>query len=83
MIRYEYRVTRCSADEFNDVVYFCTPEGACGLERVPVDQMERVSDVLNNEGKMGWELVQIAFGKDGAIMFWKRGIPGFPGAAVA
>ncbi len=76
MIGYEYKVTRCSADEFREVIYFCTPNGTCGLERVPGDQIEKISEILNDEGGSGWDLVQIAFGKDGMLMIWKRMIAG-------
>lgn len=76
MMRYEYKVTRRLADEFSEVIYFCTLNGTCGLERVPGDQIEKISEILNDEGRNGWELVQIAFGKDGMLMIWKRMIPG-------
>jgi len=33
-----------------------------------------LTDILNNRGSEGWELVQIAFGKDGMMAFWKRRI---------
>ena len=75
MTRYEYKVTLRSADEFTELIYFCTPEGKCDVERVPVAQIKKVGDILNEEGQTGWELVQVAFGKDGVIMFWKRNIP--------
>lgn len=75
MTRYEYKVTRRSADEFSELIYFCAPDGSCGVERVPGGQIEKVSEVLNDEGRGGWDLVQIAFGKNGMIMFWKRMIP--------
>lgn len=75
MTRYEYKVTRRLADEFSQVVYFCGLDGSCGVERVPGRQIDKVSEILNDEGRNGWDLVQIAFGKNGMLMFWKRMIP--------
>lgn len=75
MTRYEYKVTRRSADEFSEVIYFCTSEGTCGSERVPGDQIEKLTEILNEEGRNGWDLLQMAFGKNGILMFWKKAIP--------
>jgi len=37
-----------------------------------VDQTEILGEMLNERGKQGWELVQISFGKEGLMAFWKR-----------
>jgi len=39
-----------------------------------VDQAEILGEMLNERGKRGWELVQISFGKEGLMAFWKREI---------
>jgi hypothetical protein len=31
-----------------------------------------LTDILNNRGREGWELVQISFGRDGLMAYWKR-----------
>ena len=72
MKRYEYRITRHPASEFVDLVYFCSPEGECHLEKVPNNETEVLQDILNEMGSEGWELVQLVFGKGGIIAFWKR-----------
>ena len=36
------------------------------------DQTKILEDIMNGRGKQGWELVQISFGKDGLMAFWKR-----------
>ncbi len=74
MTRYEYEITRHSADTFNKVVYFCSKSGQCGIDEVSKDQTRILADILNNRGGEGWELVQISFGKDGVMAFWKRKI---------
>ncbi len=72
MDRFEYSITRHSAESFRDVAYFCSEDGTCVLEDVPVDQVAVLEDILNERGRSGWELVQVAIGKDGLLAFWKR-----------
>lgn len=74
MERFEYSITRHPAESFRETAYFCTAEGACRLEDVPVDQTAILENLLNERGKHGWELVQIAFGTSGLLAFWKRRI---------
>lgn len=72
MKRFEYEISRHTADTFRQVIYFCTETGECTLDEVPSDQINVLSGILNERGKQGWELVQISFGKDGVMTFWKR-----------
>jgi hypothetical protein len=72
MARFEYDVPSHSADAFRDIVYFCSMIGGCDLKRLPGDQVRKLKDMLNQRGSEGWELVQITFGKDGVLIFWKR-----------
>ena len=74
MTRFEYDITRHSADTFNKVVYFCSKSGQCGIDEVSKDHTRILTEILNNRGSKGWELVQISFGKDGVMAFWKRKI---------
>ncbi|MBW2090917.1 MAG: DUF4177 domain-containing protein [Deltaproteobacteria bacterium] len=74
MKTFEYEITRHSADEFNKLVYFCTETAECSLQEVPDDHTEKLGAILNERGRQGWELVQIAFGQDGIMVFWKRKI---------
>lgn len=76
MTRFEYRITRHSADEFTELVYFCSPSGQCNVERIPKGQIEKVQEILNEQGQEGWEAFQVAFGKDGIMIFWKRTLSG-------
>jgi hypothetical protein len=74
MIRFEYEITKHSAEEFAQLVYFCTDEGECSIRDVPKDQIGIFSEIINKKGSQGWELVQVFFGKDGVVIFWKRGV---------
>lgn len=72
MKRFEYQITHHPADTFKKVVYFCTETAECTLGEVPKDQTATLAEILNERGQKGWELVQVFFGKDGVIAFWKR-----------
>jgi hypothetical protein len=72
MGQYEYEITVYSAEDFKEVVYFCSPDGQCNLERLPADQLRKLESALTERGLNGWELVQVSFGKDGILAFWKR-----------
>lgn len=74
MDRFEYEITRHSADEFRRVVYFCSDAGTCSLEDVPAEEPQILVDILNERGLEGWELVQLITGKDGVLACWKRRI---------
>ena len=69
---FEYQISHHPGDEFQDLVYFCSENGECKLDQVPADQTRVLVRILNEQGKAGWELVQVSFGKDGIMAFWKR-----------
>lgn len=71
-MNYEYRITKHPASEISSIVYFCTEKGECKYDQVTTDQLKKLEDILNREGKAGWELIQISFGEDGAVAFWKK-----------
>lgn len=73
---FEYKITRHPAETFKQVIYFCTESGECTLDEVPGDQTDMLTDILNEQGEHGWELVQVSFGKEGVMAFWKRKIKG-------
>lgn len=74
MVRFEYEITKHPAEEFTQLIYFCTDEGDCTLNDLPQDQVAILLDILNKRGDQGWELIEMFFGKDGIIAFWKRAI---------
>ena len=72
MKHFEYEITQHSAETFDKVVYFCSKSGQCSIDEVSKDQTRTLTDILNNRGREGWELVQISFGRDGLMAYWKR-----------
>lgn len=72
MKKFEYDITKYSASEFTHLVYFCTEQGECKFDQIPEDQTRVLNEVLNEKGARGWELVDLAFGHDGLVAFWKR-----------
>ncbi|SMC20753.1 hypothetical protein SAMN02746041_01008 [Desulfacinum hydrothermale DSM 13146] len=74
MERFQYSITRHPAESFQEVAYYCTEDGTCALEDVPVDQVTVLEEILNERGRAGWELIQVVFGKNGLLAFWKRPI---------
>ena len=74
MARFEYEITKYSADEFTHLVFFCTDQGQCNIDQLPSDQMSALGTKLNERGSEGWELVQLFFGEGGVVAFWKRSI---------
>jgi hypothetical protein len=73
---FEYEITKHPAEAFKQIIYFCTETGQCSLDEVPGDQTKILANMLNEKGEQGWELVQIFFGKEGLMAFWKRKIEG-------
>ena len=72
MDRYEYEISTHAADTFTRLIYFCSEQGSCTLEGVPEEEPQILVDLLNERGLEGWELIQLLFGKDGVMAFWKR-----------
>jgi len=73
MKRFEYEITRHPADTLKQMVYFCTETGEeCTLDEVPGEETKKLSQILNERGNQGWELIQVSFGKNGMMAFWKR-----------
>ena len=72
MKKFEYRITKHPAGNFKHIGFFCTDQGDCNLEQIPLDQLSVLGNILNENGATGWELVQINFGNDGVIVFWKK-----------
>lgn len=72
MNRYEYKITSHTAESFERVSYFCTEDGKCSLGDIPGEQVHMLMSILNEQGGLGWELVQLIFGRGGILAFWKR-----------
>jgi len=69
---FEYDIAAIPARAFAQLAFFCSEKGACSLEDVPVDQAQRLTEMLNEKGADGWELVQLFFQESGVVGIWKR-----------
>ncbi len=76
MKKFSYDITIHPVESFKKVAFFCTQEGECSLEELPSDQLGALRDLLSERGEQGWELVDMAFGKDGLLAIWKSEIKG-------
>ena len=74
MKKFEYDISKHSASEFTHLVYFCTDQGECKFDQIPDYQTKILREILNERGSQGWELVNLIFGNDGLVAFWKREI---------
>lgn len=74
MDRFEFDISRHSAESFTKVAYFCTEKGDCSVEDIPVAEDRALLAILNERGLLGWELVQLFFAENGLIACWKRKI---------
>jgi hypothetical protein len=72
MKRFEYNITKHPAELFAELIYYCTETGECTLDQIPQGQTEVLQSLLNGEGESGWELVQVSFGHNGILAFWKK-----------
>ncbi len=61
--------------EYDVTIHFvglCSGEGQCVADQIGWEQVDIWKELLNKRGIEGWELVQLFFGKDGTVAFWKR-----------
>jgi hypothetical protein len=72
MKRFEYDITLHPIEQFSRLAYLCTDTGECSAEQVPADERKILTDILNDHGVEGWELVQLVFSKTDVTAFWKR-----------
>jgi hypothetical protein len=72
MKRFEYEVSAHQLPRENRMRVFCSEKGECSVQEVPASDSDVVIEALNQRGDKGWELVEILFGRDGFICFWKR-----------
>ncbi len=72
MKKFEYEITKHDAYTFDKVTYFCSDEGECKIDDVSLSQINILTNLLNERGKGGWEMVQANFKNNGVMIFWKR-----------
>lgn len=74
MPRFEYEITKHPVEEFGHLVYFCTDQGECTIRDLPPDHLSLFGQMMNQRGAEGWEMIQVFFGKDGVVIFWKKAV---------
>lgn len=74
MKRFEYDVQVYQASAFQQLIYFCTSDGECSEEPAPANLTTRLTELLNERGREGWDLVDIIPSKSGILSVWKREI---------
>lgn len=72
MKRFEYQITSYPAENYQELIFVCSNEGACRQEKILGDQTRILTEQLNQRGREGWELVQLNFGQLGILAYWKR-----------
>ena len=53
-------------------VIFCDTAGHCYFDSAPNPYQDTIREILDEKGRDGWELVQIAFREQEFICFWRR-----------
>jgi hypothetical protein len=77
MKKWEYRITRYHFKDFvrdeedSASAFYCDQRGQCFLHDA-AQAADMIRDVLNEEGKSGWELVQFGYHQDEMMCVWKR-----------
>ena len=71
-MQFEYEITKYPAQDFTQLVYFCTDSGECSYHELPPDQTKALENILNQRGALGWEMVQMSIGREGILIVWKR-----------
>lgn len=72
MKEFEYEISIHHLQRENRMRIFCSEKGDCSVEDVKGSDSLAVLGALNERGRRGWELVEILFGGDGFICFWKK-----------
>jgi len=69
---FEYEITRFPAESFQHLAIFCSEKGECSLDDIPMNQTQLLQELLNKQGALGWNLVQLFFQESGVVAIWAR-----------
>ena len=72
MKKYEHDVTFHPAEDLGRSGFVCSEDGVCGAGGIDDSRTAPLKALLDERGGDGWELVQLTFGRAGALAFWKR-----------
>ena len=73
MKKFEHDMTIYTVEQLGRSDFVCGEDGVCGT---PPDIADTgpLKALLDGHGALGWELVQLDFGRAGAVAFWRREI---------
>jgi hypothetical protein len=74
MKKFQYEITAYPVEKFTQLVYLCSDYGECKLNQLPSSQIDAFKAILDEKGGKGWEMVQVFFSPEGAVVIWKREI---------
>lgn len=60
-------------------VLYCDSAGKCFFDEAPNPYITAIKDILNEQGKEGWILVQVVLRQRDMICFWRREVKGEAG----
>ena len=78
MKTWEYQITRyhlkdfVREEEMDPAAFYCDQRGQCFLHDTSREGADMIRDVLNQEGRKGWELVQFGYHQKELMCVWKR-----------
>ena len=78
MKTWEYQITRYHLQDFireeemDPAAFYCDQRGQCFLHDTSREGADMIRDVLNQEGRKGWELVQFGYHQKELMCVWKR-----------
>ena len=78
MKTWEYQITRyhlkdfIREEEMDPAAFYCDQRGQCFLHDTSREGADMIRDVLNQEGRKGWELVQFGYHQKELMCVWKR-----------
>jgi hypothetical protein len=81
MRKWEYRITRYQlaslakeGEGFPGGAFHCDDKGRCFLHDTSQAGVDIVREALNEEGKGGWELIQLGYHLGEMMCVWKRAV---------
>jgi hypothetical protein len=75
MAQWSYKTSRHSLAEMSEEserVFACDDKGRCLVHDLQEEKMGALEDILNEEGRKGWELVQCHYHGAELFCLWKK-----------
>lgn len=75
MARWSYKTSRhalAEMSEGSERTFACDDRGHCLVHDLQEKKMGELEDILNEEGKKGWELIQCHYHATELLCLWKK-----------